>query len=51
MRRRQSRKLPTTLALPKAITRGQRTVREYHKKDESKVPLHKRAGIDDNYVP
>ena len=51
MRKRKSRKLPTSLALPKAITRGQQTIREYHKKDESKVPLHKRAGLDDNYVP
>ena len=50
-RKRKARTLPTSLALPKAITRGQQTIREYFKKDESKVPLHKRAGLPDNYVP
>ena len=44
-RRRKQRKWQSLLALPKAVTRGQLTIREFHRKDESKVHLHKRAGV------
>ena len=37
------------LALPKTITRGQLTIREFHRKNESKVLLHKRAGVPDTF--
>ena len=37
--------IPTAVALPKAITTGTLTVRENHKKNESKIPLDKRRGI------
>ena len=40
-------KAQTLLALPKAITCGQLTIREFHHKDESKVPLHRRSGVPD----
>ena len=45
----RKRKAQTLLALPKAITRGQLTIREFHRKDESKVPLHKRSGVPDDF--
>ena len=44
-RPRKQRKPPKLLALPKAITRGQLTIREFHRKDEGKIPLDKRAGV------
>ena len=46
---RKQRKSQDLLALPKAITRGQLTIREFHCKDESKVPLHKCAGVPDGF--
>ena len=48
-RKHKQRKSQDLLALPKAITRGQLTIREFHRKDESKVPLHKRAGVPDDF--
>ena len=48
-RKRKQRKSQDLLALPKAITCGQLTIREFHRKDESKVPLHKRAGVPDDF--
>ena len=42
-------KAQTLLALPKAITRGQLTIREFHCRDESKVPLHRRSGVLDDF--
>ena len=42
---RKQRKAPKLLALPKAITRGQLTIHEFHRKDEGKIPLDKRAGV------
>ena len=45
------RKAPTLLALPKAITHGQVTIREFHCKDEAKVHLDKRAGVPVNFNP
>ena len=50
-RRRRKRKAQTLLALPKAITRGQPTIREHYRKDESKVLLHRRAGVPDTFDP
>ena len=50
-RPRKQRKAPKLLALPKAITRGQLTIREFHRKDEAKVPLDKRAGVPDTFNP
>ena len=44
-RPRKQRKAPKLLALPKAITCGQLTIREFHRKDEGKIPLDKRAGV------
>ena len=41
----KQRKAPKLLALPKAITCGQLTIREFHRKDEGKIPLDKRAGV------
>ena len=38
---RKQRKTPKLLALPKAITRGQLTIREFHRKDEGKIHLDK----------
>ena len=48
-RRRHKHKAQPLLALPKAITRGQLTIREFHQKNESKVLLHKRAGVPDTF--
>ena len=45
----KKRKVQTLLALPKAITRGQLTIREFHRKDESKVPLHRCSGVLDDF--
>ena len=42
---RKIKSIPIAVALPKAITRGTLTVGEHHKKNESKIPLHKRRGI------
>ena len=39
------------LALPKAIMRGTLPIREHHPKNESKVLLHKRAGVPDAFNP
>ena len=50
-RLRKQRKAPKLLALPKAITRGQLTIHEFHRKDEAKVPLDKRAGVPDTFNP
>ena len=47
----KQRKAPTLLALPKAITHGQVTIREFHHKDEAKVHLGKRAGVAVNFSP
>ena len=44
-RPRKQQKAPKLLALPKAITRGQLTIREFHRQDEGKIPLDKRAGV------
>ena len=41
----KQRKAPKLLALPKAITHGQLTIHEFHRKDEGKIPLDKRAGV------
>ena len=46
---RQKCKAQTLLALPKAITHGQMTIREHYRKDESKVLLHRHAGVPDNF--
>ena len=35
--------------IAEAITRGQLTIREFHRKDESKVPLHRRSGVPDDF--
>ena len=48
---RRKCKAQTLLALPKAITRGQLTIREHYRKDESKVLLHRCAGIPNNFDP
>ena len=48
-RKHRQRKSQDLLALPKAITCGQLTIREFHHKDESKVPLHKCAGVPDDF--
>ena len=45
----KQRKVQSLLALPKAITRGQVTICEFHRKDESKVPLHRRAGVPETF--
>ena len=50
-RHRKKCKDQTLLALPKAITRGTLPIREHHRKNESKVLLHKRAGIPDAFNP
>ena len=42
-------KAQTLQALLKAITRGQLTIQEFHPKNESKVLLHKRAGVPDTF--
>ena len=41
----KQRKTPMMLALPKAITRGQLTIREFHCKDKGKIHLDKHAGF------
>ena len=46
---RKKRKAQTLLALPKAITRGQLKIREFHHRDESKVPLHRCSGVLDDF--
>ena len=48
---RRKRKAQTLLALPKAIPCGQMTIREHYRKDESKVLLHRHAGVPDNFDP
>ena len=48
-RHHHKHKAQPLLALPKAITRGQLTIREFHRKNESKVLLHKRAGVPDTF--
>ena len=45
----KQRKAQSLLALPKAITHGQVTIHEFHCKDESKVPLHRRAGVPETF--
>ena len=45
----KKRKAQTLLALPKAITCGQLTIREFHQKDESKLPLHRHSGVLDDF--
>ena len=45
----KQRKSQDLLTLPKAITRGQLTIREFHRKDKSKVPLHKCAGVPNDF--
>ena len=50
-RRRKKCKEQSLLALPKAITRGTLPIREHHRKNESKVLLHKRAGVPDAFNP
>ena len=47
----KQRKTPMMLALPKAITRGQLTIREFHRKDEGKIHLDKRAGVPATFNP
>ena len=42
-------KAQTLLALLKAIMRGQLTIKEFHLKDESKVPLHRQSGVPDDF--
>ena len=39
------------LAQPKAITRGQLTIREFHRKDKGKIHLDKHAGIPATFNP
>ena len=46
---RKKRKAQSLLALPKAITRGQLTIREFHQNDKSKVPLHRRSGVPETF--
>ena len=41
--------LPTALCLPKAIMRDTLTVWESYKKNEMKIPYHKRRGLPDNF--
>ena len=50
-RHRKKRKEQSLLALPKAITRGTLPIREHHRKNESKVLMHKRAGVLDAFNP
>ena len=49
LRRRKKRKEQSLLALPKAMTRGTLPICEHHRKNESKVLLHKRAGVPDAF--
>ena len=46
---RKKRKAQSLLALPKAITHGQLTIRKFHRKDESKVPLQRRSGVPETF--
>ena len=48
---RKKCKEQSLLALPKAITRGTLPIREHHRKNESKVLMHKRAGVPDAFNP
>ena len=48
---RKKHKEQSLLALPKAITRGTLPIREHHRKNESKVLMHKRAGVPDALNP
>ena len=50
-RHRKKCKEQSLLALPKAITRGTLPIREHHCKNESKVLMHKRAGVPDAFNP
>ena len=50
-RRRKKHKEQSLLALPKAITRGTLPIREHHRKNETKVLMHKRAGVPDAFNP
>ena len=50
-RRRKKRKEQSLLALLKAITRGTLPIREHHRKNESKVLMHKRAAVPDAFNP
>ena len=50
-RHRKKCKEQSLLALPKAITRGTLPIREHHRKNESKVLMHKRAGVPDAFNP
>ena len=50
-RHRKKRKEKSLLALPKALTRGTLPIHEHHHKNESKVLLHKRAGVPDAFNP
>ena len=45
----KQRKAQSLLPLPKAITHSQVTIREFHCKDESKVPLHQGAGVPETF--
>ena len=47
----KQRKTPTMLALSKAITRGQLTIREFNRKDKGKIHLDKRAGVPTTFNP
>ena len=48
---RKKCKEQSLLALPKAITRGTLPICEHHRKNESKVLMHKRAGVPDAFNP
>ena len=50
-RHRKKCKEQSLLALPKAITRGTLPIHEHHRKNESKVLMHKRAGVLDAFNP
>ena len=50
-RHRKKCKEQSLLALPKAITRGTLPILEHHRKNESKVLMHKRAGVPDAFNP
>ena len=50
-RHRKKHKEQSLLALLKAITRGTLPIREHHRKNESKVLMHKRAGVPDAFNP
>ena len=50
-RHRKKCKEQSLLALPKAITRGTLPIHEHHRKNESNVLMHKRAGVPDAFNP